>query len=421
MRKRLLLPMAIVLSVAHQASAQSAPAEQDARVTALEKQVKDLEASVKALQQPSSEGAVKTATKASLTLSGYVEAFYQWNFNQPSNFITNYRGFDNRHNIFTIDNVVLDAAGKFDRVSARLALQVGNTPETYYAAEPVWRATNGAGPSGPDVWKFIQQANVGYLAPIGRGLQIDLGIFLSPIGPESLAIKDNFNWSRSNLFFGLPFYHTGVRATYPLTDRWSVSAMICDGWNSVIDNNVQLSGEGMVTYAVPDKLTFNFLYFGGVERPQNAPEGTPVRNLFDSNLTYSPTKWFSTILHADAGFEPNDFGTSGWAAGAVSFRVQPVSWLYLSARADAFYEWIPSNALGMATPIFWGGSHWVSSQTATIDLRPNDNMSFRVEYRHDQAEQPIYFAGNVATDANGNYVPNTRYQNTITAGAVAWF
>jgi hypothetical protein len=406
-------------TVALVATSARAEDDRDAKIAALQKKVDELAAAVKEIQNP--EGDVNTGSKASLIFSGYVEAFWQWNFNEPSNFITNFRGFDNRHNIFTIDNVVLDATGTFERVSARFALQVGNTPETYYSAEPVWRATSGAGPSGPDVWKFIQQANVGYKAPIGRGLQLDAGIFLSPIGPESLAVKDDFNWSRSNLFFGLPFYHTGIRATYPLTDRWSVQAMLCNGWNSVVDDNIQLSLEGMVTYSVPDKVTMNLLYFGGVERPQNAPEGAPWRNLFDANLTWSPTKWFSTILHGDAGFEPNNFGTSGWAAGAASFRFQPLPWMYLSARADAFYEWIPSNALGTATPLFWGGSRWVSSQTATFDVRPNEHMSVRVEYRHDQSEAPIYFAGNVSTDAAGNFITNARAQNTVTVGALAWF
>jgi hypothetical protein len=41
-------------------------------------------------------------------LGGYVEALYQWNFNSPSNGITNYRGFDNRHNTFTVSNIALD-------------------------------------------------------------------------------------------------------------------------------------------------------------------------------------------------------------------------------------------------------------------------------------------------------------------------
>ena len=42
-------------------------------------------------------------------LGAYVETLYQWNFNRPSNRITNYRGFDNRHDTFTLANVALDA------------------------------------------------------------------------------------------------------------------------------------------------------------------------------------------------------------------------------------------------------------------------------------------------------------------------
>jgi hypothetical protein len=172
----------------------------------------------------------------------------------------------------------------------------------------------------------------------------------------------------------------------------------------------------MVTYT-SDTLSATLLYFGGVERPQNAPEGRAWRNLFDAYATWSPHKRVSTIFHADGGFEENTFGTSSWGAGAVSLRVQPLSWMYLSGRADAFYENVPPNA----TPIFWGGSRWVASQTATFDVRPNANMSVRLEARHDESASPIYFAGTVATDPNGNYVPNARSQTTITVGAVAWF
>ena len=389
----------------------------------LEQRVKDLEAQVKKLQaaQESSESTVKTATKASLALSGYVETSYEWNFNQPDNLVTNYRAFDDRHATFLVQNVVLDALGTYDSVSAHLALQLGETGQTYYAAEPVWRAASGAPASGPDVWKFIQQATLGWKAPLGRGLLLEAGIFLSPIGPESIPIKDQWNWSRSDLFFALPYYHAGARASYPLTDRLTAQVMVSNGWNDAIDGNLHASIEGNLTYAVPDKVTVQALYFGGVERPEGAPEGSPWRNLWDAYVIYSPTKWLSTMFHADAGYEPNNFGDSGWAAGAVYARVQPVKWLYLAARADAFYEWIASNATGAASPIFWAGSHWVTSQTATVDVRPTDNISVRLELRHDEAQTPLYFAGAVATDATGAYVPNATSQNTLTLGATAWF
>lgn len=385
----------------------------------LEQRVKDLEAEVKKLEaaQTTTEGVVKTATKASLVLSGYVETAYQWNFNQPDNLITNYRDFDDRHATFLVQNVVLDALGTYDRVSGHLAVQFGETGQTYYAAEPVWRAASGAGSSGADVWRFIQQATVGWKAPLGRDLLLEAGIFLSPVGPESMAIKDQWNWSRSDLFFALPYYHSGARASYPLTDRLTAQVMVCNGWNDALNGNLHASIEGSLTYVVPDKLTVQALYFGGVERPENAPEGAAWRNLFDAYAIYSPTKWLSTMFHADAGFEPNNFGTSSWAAGAVYLRFQPAKWLYVGGRADAFHETVATGA----TPIFWAGSQWVASGTATVDVRPNDNMSVRLEYRHDESELPLYFAGAVATDAAGNYVANARSQNTITLGATAWF
>jgi len=395
---------------------------------ALEARIAELEKQLAALAKPTasppapSESPVKAATKASLTIGGYVEAFWQWNFNNPSNFITNYRGFDNRHNIFTIDNAAIDLLGTYGPVTTHFVYQIGNTPDTYYLSEPVWRAASGAGPSGPALWENIQQANIAYVAPLGRGLTLDTGVFLSPIGPEGIQIKDQWNWSRSDLFFGLPFYHTGARATYPVTDRLTLSAQLYNGWNSVVDSNIELSPAFVATYTIPNKLTYQALYFGGVERPAGAPEGAPWRHLFDTYAIVTVTPELSFIAHADAGFENNRFGTSGWIASAAYARYQLASWLYLAARGDYFHETIASNSSGSASPIFWGGSRWISEGTLTLDARPAETLSVRLEYRHDQAQAPLFFEGTVATDpSTGDFLPNAKHQDTITVGAVAWF
>src|SRR5690606_11693437 len=81
------------------------------------------------------------------TLGGYAEAFYQWNFNDPSNGITNFRGFDNRHNTFTLSNVALDATWDYEGIVGRLGLQIGHTPSTYYAGEPSVAGASGANAS----------------------------------------------------------------------------------------------------------------------------------------------------------------------------------------------------------------------------------------------------------------------------------
>jgi hypothetical protein len=232
-----------------------------------------------------------------------------------------------------------------------------------------------------------------------------------------MQIKDQWNWSRSNEFFGLPFYHTGARAAYPFTDRITVSLQVYNGWNSVVDNNGEKSLAGQFTYNITDRLTFNFIYFTGVERPRGSPEGDPWRHLFDAYIAVHPRRWLSLLLQLDGGFEPNKFGTSAWGAGALYVRGRPVSWLYLAARGDFFYENVPTGA----TPIFWNGASWISSFTGTVDFRPAENLSFRVEYRHDQAESPLFFNETRRFDLRGDPLPTERAQDTLTLGAVAWF
>lgn len=357
------------------------------------------------------------AADAPFTLGGYVEADWQWNFNRPSNGITSLRGFDNRHDTFTLANVALDAQWDAANVVGRLTLQVGHTPSTYYLAEPSVPGAAAVNASGPELWKYVQQAWLGYRFERLAGLTVTAGVFLSPIGPESIAVRDDWNWSRSNLFFGLPYYHAGVRASLPLGAAWAVTVAVINGWNSVVDGNAEKSVLAQATWTKAP-FALSLLYFGGVERPAGAPEGRAWRHLFDAHLTWDATARLSLLAHVDAGFEPNAFGVSGWEAAALSARYAVVrERLFVALRADGFVEQVPPGA----TPIFWP-VRWVSSATATLDYRPHERVSFRLEVRHDQAAGRAYFQGAVAGDGvAAPYLPNAAAQDTLTLGATAWF
>jgi K+-transporting ATPase ATPase A chain len=357
---------------------------------------------------------------APFTLGGYVEAYYQWNFRRPAPGITHYRGFDNRHNSFTLSNVALDASWERERLLGRLALQVGHTPATYYAAEPDRPGAEGTSRSDADLWRYVQQAYVGYKADVGEGLEVTGGLFLSPIGPETIPVKDSWNWSRSNLFFGLPFYHTGVRATQALTRRWAATLAVYNGWNSVVDNNPEKSLSPQLTYS-DEKVSLSVLYFGGVERPEKAPEGRAFRHLFDAHVTWQATERLALLLHGDTGFERNRLGTSWWAAGALYARVRVVDRLFAVLRGDLFREAAARSARGEAAPLFWPVP-WVSSGTVTLDVRPHERASLRLEYRHDQAAGPMYFGRRTEGDGvEKPFVPSHRSQDTVTLGATTWF
>ncbi len=336
-----------------------------------------------------------------ITVSAFVETYVSWNFNKPENGVTAFRGFDARHNSFALSNAVVDTRWTAGAVSGRLALQTGDTPDIYYGSE----ATN-------DV-RHVLEATVAWKAPAGKGLTLDGGIFLSPIGPEAVPIKDNWTWSRSTLFYGLPFYHAGFRATYPVSERWSVTAAVYNGWNSVTDTNGKKSISVQGLYTKPDKVTASLLYFGGAERSRGSAEGEPWRNLFDSHLTVTVSPTLSVQAHADAGFESTTFGRASWRAGALAARVKANDWLYVAGRADILDETVPSSTEGTASAIFFPTKR-VRSLTATLDARPADRMAIRLEFRRDSAHDPIYFE-------NSESVPSAKSQSTLTLGLTAWF
>jgi hypothetical protein len=372
-------------------------------------------------ENPDRADAAPVPEPSPLTVGGYVEAFWQWHAEDPSNDITNYRGFDNRSGTFTLSNAVVDLGWDDERLVGKLALQIGHTPNSYYLAEPDRTGASGAGDTGTATWKFIQQAYAGYRFDVGPGVLVTAGLFLSPIGPEGMGVKDNWNWSRSNLFFGLPFYHTGLRATVPLSSDWTVTLAAYNGWNTVVDNNDEKSLSAQALFAPDETLALSLLYFTGAERDDNAPEGRGWRHLLDSHLTWHATPWLSLLAHANAGIEPTDFGTSAWAAGALYGRVKIQPWLFAGARGDAFYEHAASDASGSASPIFWPGA-WVSSGTFTLDFRPHEKISFRAEYRHDEADTAMYFGGDVSGDGETvPYAANREHQNTVTLGMTGWY
>ena len=356
----------------------------------------------------------------SVKISGYVEAFYSLNFNWPSNQITAYRGFDDRTSSITIDDAALDVTGTLGPALARLALQVGNAPASYYLAEPSYPAQAGAGVSDPALWRLIQQAILGYQVPVGRGALVEAGIFLSPIGIENLPINTQWNWSRSDLFFALPYYHAGARVTYPFTDKLAGVFYVTNGWNDIVNKNPYPCFAAIADYAAAENLALQFLYFGGVEEPTGSPEGQPWRNLFDVTATWNAAHRLSFAVQGDTGFEDNNFGTSSWIAGALYARLQLHPKLYLAGRIDHFHEHDAVNGAGAATRLFFPAND-VGSETATLDFRPiSDGFSVRLEFRADQASSPMYFKGTVE-HVDGSDVATASTQQTLTLGAVAWF
>jgi Putative beta-barrel porin-2, OmpL-like. bbp2 len=96
---------------------------------------------------------------------------------------------------------------------------------------------------------------VTYLAPAGKGLALQAGIFTSLIGYDSLYAKDNFNYTRPWGADFTPYLMMGVNASYPITEKLNGSLFVVNGyWHLARANNVPSSG-GQLAYKINPRVT----------------------------------------------------------------------------------------------------------------------------------------------------------------------
>ncbi|MEP6999404.1 MAG: outer membrane beta-barrel protein, partial [bacterium] len=120
---------------------------------------------------------------------------YTYNLNSPASRLNGYRVFDSDANTFSVDvaELVLQRViAKPGEAGFRIDLEVGGA---------IPQKTQALGLSigqGAD----LQQAMVSYLAPVGEGLRLDFGKFVTPLGSEVIEGYDGYNdnYSRSFLF-----------------------------------------------------------------------------------------------------------------------------------------------------------------------------------------------------------------------------
>ena len=133
--------------------------------------------------------------------------------------------------VFLDPELVVDKApdASNSRTGYHVALGFGQAMNVVNASEPK---------AGLNFDQYLKEAYFSYLAPVGKGLQVDVGKFVTPNGAEVIETKDNWNYSRSLLFtYAIPYFHFGMRAKYAFNDKYSLTGFFVNGWNNVLDNN----------------------------------------------------------------------------------------------------------------------------------------------------------------------------------------
>src|ERR1700724_706013 len=201
------------------------------------------------------------------TIDVGLDTYYAYNFNHPVGRVNLLRAYDVLSNNFSLNqaSVIFEhapdvSAGR--RFGARIDLQFGQATDTLQG--------NPFNEPRPQIYRNIFQAYGTYIVPVGNGLTVDFGKWGSSLGIEGNYTKDQMNYSRSYYYDFLPFYHMGVRATYPVTSRFSLTYWIVNGTNQAEATN-GFKDELFGFTAKPTKsMTWVVNYYLGQEHPDRA-------------------------------------------------------------------------------------------------------------------------------------------------------
>jgi hypothetical protein len=237
----------------------------DATTTTDAKDVKDLKKVIE------NEGInyVETAQKG-ITLSGYVDVSYTEQFAGQGEYASN---ISDNHGNTTVPNPgggppnqhaylhAFDTSNNTFNINAvKIALEkalpdknewaAGFRIDTIYGEDARYlgdSALNG-GSSSMDgglnnSGLALEQALVKFRVPVGNGLDIYVGKFVTFLGYEVIESPANLNFSRGLLFTNaIPLTNTGVYVDYKFNDTVEAKFGIVDGWNNSTSGSVGGNG-----------------------------------------------------------------------------------------------------------------------------------------------------------------------------------
>jgi hypothetical protein len=435
--------------VASSAAAQPAPtsaasADTQQRLQDLEKEVSALEQEIAALKA-SSTPAMTTAAyhpdasasavsapparpddppqKVSIasllgpvTFSGFVDGYYAFNFNQPTALGSNtnpsgvegntLRFFDQNTQQFSLNAIEL-VADKAPDATAGGTGRAGYHAGIIYgqAASTINGNFNNFGNQTDASNIALKEAYVDYIAPIGKGLTLTLGKFVTPNGAEVIESNANWNYSRSILFYyAIPFFHFGASAKYAFNNQWAVTGYLVNNWNGTQQFNTGKTYGVSLAWTPNMKWSVTENYMAG---PQNdarlfgalgKPNGN-WRQLEDATIAYTPNATWAFQVNGDYGYGDkfrigalNSKPVDWWGAAAYA-KYNFGSKAYTAVRYE-YYSDPQGFTLGTAGGLanVRANTH-VGEGTATFAYNLTSALQTRFEVRDDYSNRRLFQKG----------------------------
>ena len=273
-----------------------------------------------------------------------------------------------------------------------------------------------------------RQFYITYTVPVGSGIKLKAGRFVTLAGAEVIKSYNSFNYNITNSIlygFAIPFTHTGLLGSYAFSDQVSLDMGVVNGWDAVADNNDGKSLHSGLTLAFDPHITFYQTVTYGPEQTGRSVTNTvsstcsgstaggpcdptlqlqihPGRSkrlLLTSLVTIKPIDPLTLIIDYDYGNDsdslPRDglLRTAQWQGAAGYIIYNFTDDLSAALRAEVFDDTDGSRVFAPGG----AGTHATYTElTPTVVYKIADGLWWRNEYRHDESDTKKVFAHEAA-------------------------
>ncbi len=318
-----------------------------------------------------------------VTVNAFAEASYSYNFNRPGSDLDALRVFDYNNGKPALDVaeiVVQRPVSKSGEFGFRFDATAGESVPRVTASYGLFRDRSTGEAHNYD----LHQIFVSWIAPLGKGLRLDAGKFVTPFGYEVIEGYDGYNdnQTRSLLFgYAIPFTHTGLRASYAFSEKFSATAMAVQGWDDWHDNNGAKSAGMQLAFTPTKGFSVYVTAMGGPERTDDNRDN---RYNYEAVSVFKPTDRLTLGLDVVTGNEegfPIRGMSARWSGVAGYLRYNFTERFAMAFRAELF-----DDAEGART----GTPQTLKEVTLTPEFKLGKHFVVRGDLRHDWSSADVF-------------------------------
>lgn len=313
-----------------------------------------------------------TVSKPSLAITGALDVYYRYDFNDPTEKPYNsFTSFTKTQNSFALGmaNVKFEFQTKKTDMVADLGF--GQREEEF--------AYNDRGIS-----QAIKQLYISY-SP-NSWLKLTAGSWATHLNYELADAFVNRNYSMSYYFTFGPFSHTGIRADFITGKKTAFMIGVANATDYRLPPDGQINKKFLLaqfTYTPNDNLQLLLNYVGG-----QAPDSSKS-NISNLIITDKITSKFNIVYNAILANVKlwngiKNIGTKTWWGSALYFNYDPENWFGLTLRSEYFND---DKQLNLYATQITGGNVFSNTLSANFKV---EGLIFIPEFRLDNASTPLF-------------------------------